>query len=133
MKTYIITASLILLFVLFIATDASYQLKTTKEKQAYILEKQEQLKRELIKQGRYKCCIKNPCTYCLEHLDEEVVCDCLDDIVNGKPPCGECIGEILEGEGNPLVKEYFAKSITKEVGEQHSETMKNIIKEKYSN
>jgi len=46
-------------------------------------------------------------------------------------PCGECIGEILEGHGNPYLAEYFAAAIAEEVGEQHLEILKQIISEEY--
>ena len=36
--------------------------------------------------------------------------------MNGKHPCGECIGEIMEGKGNALIAEYFATAIAEEVG-----------------
>ena len=89
---------------------------------------------EKISQGEYRCCLENPCTYCIgESLEdnEEIECDCLDNIVNGLHPCGECIGEILEGHGNHFLAEYFAIAIADEVGEQHLETLKQIISEKY--
>ncbi|NOY35917.1 MAG: hypothetical protein GXP44_03335 [bacterium] len=90
--------------------------------------------KDLLAQGRYKCCLDKPCSYCFadpEHQDRELVCDCLEDIMNGKHPCGECIGEILEGNGNPLISEYFASSIAEKVGESHLQTLKQIIAEKY--
>ncbi len=89
---------------------------------------------DLLGQGDYRCCLKKPCTYCLEKTPghgEGASCDCLSDIVNGKHPCGECIGEILEGHGNPYLKEYFAEAIAEEVGMQHLDTIQEIIDEKY--
>ncbi len=85
-------------------------------------------------QHKYRCCLETPCTYCIEKTPghgEDAACDCLNDIVNGKHPCGECIGEILEGHGNKYLSEYFAKAIAEEVGEQHIDTLKQIIFEKY--
>lgn len=87
---------------------------------------------ELMAKGKYKCCLEKPCTYCIENSEHGVAeCDCLEDIVTGKPPCGECIGEILEGNGNPYLAEYFAKAIAKGVGESHLEELQKIIAEKY--
>lgn len=86
-------------------------------------------KLELISKGEYKCCLETPCTYCL--VKHEDSCDCLDDLMVGVHPCGECIGEILEGHGNPLLSEYFATAIAEKVGEQHIDTLKQIIYEKY--
>ncbi len=90
---------------------------------------------KLLADGRYKCCMKEPCFRCFSKpgaQDKELVCDCMVDVYNGKHPCGECIGEILEGEGNPLMTEYFATSIAEELGEQHLATLRQIIFEKYN-
>ncbi len=88
----------------------------------------------LLERGKYRCCMKEPCSRCFakkENHEKEAVCDCLDDLVNGVHPCGECIGEILEGEGNPLLAEYFASSIAEKLGKEHITTLKNIIFEQY--
>jgi len=89
----------------------------------------------LIAEGNYACCLEKPCTYCIEKSPkhgEGATCTCLEDVVNGVHPCGECIGEILEGHGNKFLASYFAKAIAEEVGEQHLETLEQIISEKYS-
>lgn len=90
---------------------------------------------EMLEHGEYRCCLEKPCTYCIEKTPghgEGASCDCLADIVNGKHPCGECIGEILEGHGNPYLAEYFARAIAEEVGEQHIVTLREIIRDKYN-
>ena len=82
--------------------------------------------------GNYTCCLEKPCTYCIEKTPghgENSKCTCLEDVMNGKHPCGECIGEILEGHGNKYISKYFATSIAEEVG--HLEIIKQIIFEKY--
>lgn len=92
------------------------------------------IQQELMPNHQYRCCLEKPCTYCIEKSPghgEGAVCNCLEDIVNGKHPCGECIGEILEGHGNPYLKEYFAEAIAEEVGMQHFATIQEIIDEKY--
>lgn len=92
------------------------------------------LQHEQREQGQYRCCLERPCTYCLEKTPghgEGAACTCLDDVVAGKHPCGECMGEILEGHGSPYLSEYFAASITEEVGCEHHETMQRIIEQKY--
>ncbi len=86
------------------------------------------IKKDLIASDKYKCCLKGPCTYCLMDHGK---CDCLEDIMKGKAPCGECIGEILEGEGNPLLAEYFANALAEELGEENKAMLKNIIAKKY--
>ena len=92
------------------------------------------IQEELISQGEFACCLEKPCTYCIEKTPghgEGASCHCLTDVVEGKHPCGECIGEIMEGHGNPLLAQYFAQSIAEEVGEQHLSTLKQIVLEKY--
>jgi hypothetical protein len=83
---------------------------------------------------KYKCCLEIPCTYCIEKTPghgEGDSCLCLEDIVNGKHPCGECIGEILEGHGNRFLAKYFAKAIAEEVGVEYEDTLKQIMFDKY--
>lgn len=102
-----------------------------KEREDFILLKNKIIG-EQISQGNYKCCLEKPCTYCIEKTPghgEGAICNCLEDIINGKHPCGECIGEILEGHGNPYLAEYFAKAIAEETGEL--DAIKKIISEKY--
>ena len=80
----------------------------------------------------YRCCLMKPCMYCIEKTPghgEGATCDCMQDIVNGVHPCGECIGEILEGHGNPYVAKYFARAISEKTG--HEDAIKQIILEKY--
>lgn len=90
---------------------------------------------DLIHKGDYACCLKKPCMYCIEKTPghgEGAACRCLDDIMNGRHPCGECIGEILEGHGNPYIAKYFATAIAQEVGERHLDALKEIIESKYN-
>ena len=92
------------------------------------------IQNNLISSGDYACCLAQPCTYCIEKTPghgEGASCSCLDDVVNGLHPCGECIGEIMEGHGNPFLAKYFAKAIAEEVGEQHIDTLREIIEDKY--
>lgn len=89
---------------------------------------------EMVADGNYRCCLEKPCVYCIEKTPghgEGATCNCLEDIVTGVHPCGECIGEILEGHGNRFLAKYFASAIAEEVGEQHLDTIKQIISEKY--
>ena len=109
---------------------AKYNTEYNKE----IIAEQDKGIKNLLATGRYKCCLTKPCSYCFsdpDHQDKELVCDCLEDIINGKHPCGECIGEILEGNGNPLISEYFATAIAEEVGSDYLPTLKQIIADKY--
>ncbi|MFC1649205.1 hypothetical protein ACFL2C_00645 [Patescibacteria group bacterium] len=93
-----------------------------------------QMVSEMINNEEYKCCLEKPCTYCIEKTPghgEGATCSCLEDIMNGVHPCGECIGEILEGHGNRLIAKYFATAISEEVGVEHTNTIKQIIASKY--
>lgn len=84
--------------------------------------------------GNYRCCLEKPCSYCIEKTPghgEGATCDCLADIIAGKHPCGECIGEILEGHGNKYLSEYFAAAISEEVGEKYIDIFREIISSKY--
>ncbi len=87
-----------------------------------------------ISKGNYACCLENPCAYCIEKTPghgEGAICNCLEDVIMGRHPCGECIGEILEGHGNKFLAKYFAESITEEVGEDYKDSLKHIIQDKY--
>jgi len=100
-----------------------------------MLGEKEELIGELMGAGMYRCCLEKPCAYCLEKSPkhgEGASCSCLDDIMNGVHPCGECIGEIIEGHGNKFLAKYFAKAISEEVGERYLLSIKQIISEKYN-
>ena len=104
------------------------------EKRTSFISLKEDIQHNMKSQHQYRCCLEKPCTYCIEKTPkhgEEAACDCLSDIVDGIHPCWECIGEIIEGHGNPYLAEYFATAIAEEVGEQHLATLKQIISEKY--
>ena len=84
----------------------------------------------LAMEGKYDCCLEDPCWYCIQKTPghgEGAECTCGQDILNGEHPCGECIGEILEGHGLPELKPYYAKAIAHKVGEQHLEHLEEII------
>lgn len=86
-------------------------------------------------QGDYACCLEKPCTYCISKTSpkhgEGTSCSCLNDIMNGKHPCGECMGEIMEGHGNKYLSKYFANSIADEMGEQYLPVLKEMMSDKY--
>jgi hypothetical protein len=89
---------------------------------------------DLLQNGHYRCCLEKPCTYCIEKSPghgEGAICNCLEDLTNGVHPCGECIGEILEGHGNPYLSKYFANAIAEKVGEEHLDTLQEIVEDKY--
>jgi len=104
------------------------------EKREHFVSFKNEMQLELLDSRKYKCCLEKICTYCIEKdpgHGEGAECNCLKDIVEGVHPCGECIGEILEGHGNPNLAKYFANAIAEKVGEEHIQTLKEIIEEKY--
>lgn len=100
----------------------------------HFISQKDDMHKDMLADGEYKCCLEKPCVYCIEKTPkhgEGATCSCLEDVIEGRHPCGECIGEILEGHGNRFLAKYFAKSIVEEVGEEHIETLKQIISQKY--
>ncbi len=89
----------------------------------------------LIDADRYKCCLEEPCGYCLfkNKGQDGLVCDCLKDVMEGEAPCGECVGEILEGEGNPLLAAYFSKALIEEFGEANRQLIDSLVNQRYPN
>jgi len=90
--------------------------------------------KEMIHDGDYACCLETPCTYCIEKTPghgEGATCNCLEDVVEGRHPCGECIGEIMEGHGNKFLAKFFARSIAEEMGEQYHQVLKEMMFDKY--
>jgi len=91
-----------------------------------------QIQGDMMGGGGYRCCLEKSCTYCIEKTPghgEGAKCDCLADVINGVHPCGECIGEILEGHGNRYLAKYFATAIAEKTGQK--DAIKEIISEKY--
>ena len=124
---------LLVLFLVILAANLTGQ-PTIKHQRAEFIALKQNLVGALLPAGDYACCLQRPCTYCLEKTPGHGVgatCHCLTDIVLGQHPCGECIGEILEGHGNPYLAKYFARAIAQEVGEQHLPALRQIIAEKY--
>ena len=81
---------------------------------------------KLTKEGKYRCCLNTPCTYCFVNSsikNDNMICDCLDEVVSGEVPCGECVGEILEGNGNKYLTEYFPEIISKVIYEYNNITI----------
>ncbi|MFC1720785.1 hypothetical protein ACFL0K_00830 [Patescibacteria group bacterium] len=100
---------------------------------AFITEK-DAIIEHMMMEGEYRCCLEKPCVTCIA-LDpwhgKGASCTCLDDIVNGVHPCGECVGGILSGRGNPYLSEYFALAIAEKVGMEYVDELRQIIFEKY--
>lgn len=93
------------------------------------------IRAELAKQGKYDCCLVKPCWYCIQKTPghgEGAECTCRQDILAGLHPCGECIGEILEGHGLVELKSYYAKAIAHKVGVEHEGHLQEIINDMYS-
>lgn len=135
----IIIAILVLLLIGTIAlstvfSDKAFANKDMNEKRAEFISEKNTIQGVLLSEGKYKCCLEKPCTYCIEKTPghgEGASCTCLEDVVNGKHPCGECIGEIMEGHGNPYLSKYFARAIAEEMGKGHLPSLKQMMLEKY--
>ena len=97
-----------------------------KEREAW-MEIADNIRAKLAMEGKYDCCLIKPCSYCIE----EGECTCRQDILNGEHPCGECIGEILEGQGLAELKPYYAKAIAHKVGAEHESHLQEIIDDIY--
>jgi len=124
---------IVVLILTVIYSATGHPMSMDEKRDEFILQKQE-IQGEMLSQGNYACCLEKPCTYCIEKTPghgEGATCTCLEDVVNGVHPCGECIGEILEGHGNQYLKEYFPEAIAEEVGMQYLPTIEQIINEKY--
>lgn len=103
-------------------------------KRLAMIELREQIHGELLPTGGYRCCLEMPCGRCVEETHEHGQgprCDCLADIVTGKPPCSECVGEILAGRGNPLLAEYFARALAGLAGPGDEPVLRELIERKY--
>lgn len=121
--------------IFYLVREADFEhMHPDKQRAEYISHKDHMIE-EMIDHRQYKCCLEEPCAYCIEKTPghgKGATCNCLKDVVEGRHPCGECMGEILEGHGNPLLAKYFASAIAEEVGEEHKDTLKKIISEKYA-
>ena len=63
-------------------------------------------KRELAQDGKYNCCIKDPCDRCaLDHQN----CDCAEDVKAGKAVCPDCYAGWQRGDG--IVKGVKASKV----------------------
>lgn len=108
--------------------EKTFAEKNIDEQKAEVISEITVMKTKLKDEGKYACCLDESCNECL--LDEGE-CDCAKRVAGGEHPCGECIGEILEGHGDPNLSKYFAKAIAHKVGEQHLEHLKAIIADMY--
>ncbi len=118
----------------FVPRTISHEGMNMEEMRDHFVSQRDHMHKNMLADSDYRCCLEKPCTYCIEKTPghgEGATCSCLEDVVEGRHPCGECIGEILEGHGNKFLAEYFARSIAEEVGEEHIETIKLIIAQKY--
>ncbi|MCK9409165.1 MAG: hypothetical protein M0R68_08510 [Bacteroidetes bacterium] len=65
-------------------------------------------KMEAMKDGKYNCCLQEPCDECLKAHRS---CDCKKAVKNDKPVCNECYDGWQKGDGDVSGKE--AKDIKK--------------------
>lgn len=116
------------------SAEKTFAEKSISEKRLEFISEKNAIIAEMQEKGMYRCCLEKPCTYCIEKTPghgEGAACTCAQDILDGKHPCGECIGEIMEGHGEVELAPYYAKAIAHKVGEQHHEHLKEIIADMY--
>ncbi len=80
----------------------------------------------------YGCCTQIACVFCLTDSEHKGVCDCFEEVVNGESPCAECVGNILQGNGNKYLAKSFAKAISEKMGDEYLLPLKDIIAQKYN-
>lgn len=74
-------------------------------------------RKELVQDGQYNCCIKDPCDRCaLDHQS----CPCADEVKSGKSVCPDCYAGWQRGDG--IVKGVKASSVK---GSFHSHNHKH--------
>ena len=73
-------------------------------------------KRQLAQDGKYNCCIKDPCDRCaLDHQS----CPCADDVKAGKAVCPDCYAGWQRGDG--IVKGVNPKKVKGSFHAHHHE------------
>ena len=71
-------------------------------------------KKDLAQDGKYNCCIKDPCDRCaLDHQS----CPCTDDVKAGKAVCPDCFAGWQRGDG--IVKGINPKKVKGSFHSQH--------------
>jgi hypothetical protein len=128
----VLLVAIIAFFTLF--AEKPFSQKSMDEKRTEFISEKNSIQGELLSKGKFKCCLEKPCAYCIEKSPghgEGATCNCLGDVVNGVHPCGECIGEIMEGHGNPYLSKYFARAIAEKMGKEHLPSLKQMMFEKY--
>ena len=78
---------------------------------ALIASAKEQLaaaKTKLAQEGKYDCCMGDPCNHCAL---AESTCSCAEDLKHGEAVCNECYGGWQEGKGDvPNIKKENVKA-----------------------
>ncbi|MFQ5866925.1 MAG: hypothetical protein ACE5IT_02900 [bacterium] len=60
----------------------------------------------------YACCLEEPCWYCIKKSPKHgsgASCKCRMELMLGEEICGECLGEWIEGHGNPFFWNAFSE------------------------
>ncbi len=79
--------------------QTTVQQADAKSGSALLVEAKEKLieaKKKLVQEGKYNCCIKDPCDFCGLH---EAACDCYADLKKGEHICIECYAGWQQGNG----------------------------------
>lgn len=97
MRTIIVAVMACLLGPSSIAGVHQAASSTPKEKIAKAQSLLNDAKKDLIKDGKYNCCIKDACDRCaLDHGN----CDCATEVKAGKAVCPDCYAGWQRGDGN---------------------------------
>tara|TARA_Y100000310_G_C20699925_1_gene828782 strand:- start:6249 stop:6710 length:462 start_codon:yes stop_codon:yes gene_type:complete len=112
----------------------SFEHQSMDMKRSAFIAQKDAIIQEMKDDENYRCCLEIPCTYCIEKSPghgEGAQCHCLKDVMEGVHPCGECIGEAMEGHANKFIAEYFPRAIAEKVGEQHKPALDKIFSDMY--
>ena len=66
-------------------------------------------KSKLASDGKYGCCLKEPCTMCA--MEEGGTCKCYEEVKKHEAVCNECYGGWMSGKGaDPKIKKEDVKA-----------------------
>lgn len=102
----LIAIGVILVVDSFLPAKAAVSLKDVEGKRVEWIEKADIIRNSVV----YACCMNNPCWYCIKKTPKHgsgATCHCRMELMMGKEICGECLGEWIEGHGNPFFWNAF--------------------------
>lgn len=97
----VITIGVILGVISFLTPKAKADPLNVEEKREEWMEKADVIRSSVM----YACCMNDPCWYCIKKDPKHGLgasCQCRMELMMGGEICGECLGEWIEGHGNPF-------------------------------